>query len=407
MVCRHCQSNSNSVFLDLGFAPPSNAYLLEDNLNKPESYFPLKVVVCQNCWLVQTEDYYLPGDLFNSTYAYFSSISTTWLEHAKQYSTMITSRLSLGENSLAIEIAANDGYLLKNFVSAGIPCIGIEPTASTAKAAEEAGIPIIREFFGQRLADRLSKEGKRADLILGNNVYGHVPDINDFTNGIRTLLKPEGTVTLEFPHLMNLIDNTLFDTIYHEHFSYLSLSVVCRIFARSGLRVYDVEQLSTHGGSLRIYGCNHGDERKTTDNVVEFLAKEERYGLNDIETYKGMQEKVEQLKDDLLMFPIAEKRAGRRVVGYGAAAKGNTLLNFAGVKPDLLPYVCDFSPSKQGRFLPGTHIPVVPPSILLEERPDMVLIFPWNLSSEIMNQLEYIRSWGGMFAVAIPSLQVM
>lgn len=406
MKCRHCHEPLQHVFLDLGFAPPSNAYLSAADLLAPELYFPLKLFVCHRCWLVQTEDYAQADELFRADYAYFSSISQSWLEHAARYVRMISARLALGKDSLVMEVAANDGYLLKNFVGAGIPCLGIEPTAGTADAAESLGIPILREFFGTRLALYLAAQGKRADLIIGNNVYAHVPDINDFTAGLKAALKDSGTITLEFPHLMRLLENTQFDTVYHEHFSYLSLYTVSRIFAEAGLRVWDVEELPTHGGSLRIYGCHAEDERNTTAAVANLLEEEDQAGLRDLETYRAFQPRADRVKDDLLAFLIAQKRAGKSVAAYGAAAKGNTLLNYAGIRPDLLPYVCDAAPSKQGKFLPGSHIPILPPAALKERRPDIVLILPWNIADEVKDQHGYIRDWGGEFAVAVPKLVV-
>ncbi|HEY7986649.1 MAG TPA: class I SAM-dependent methyltransferase [Methylophilaceae bacterium] len=407
MDCRHCHHPLEQVFLDLGFAPPSNAYLNAADLTKPERFYPLKLHVCDQCWLVQTDDYNEADELFDDNYAYFSSVSQSWLEHAKQYSQMITRRLGLNQQSLVIEVASNDGYLLKNFVAAGIPCLGIEPTASTAAAAEKLGIPVLREFFGQKLAERLVAEGKQADLILGNNVYAHVPDINDFTAGLKTALKPGGTVTLEFPHLMRLIEYTQFDTVYHEHFSYLSLLAVSSIFAKAGLRVLDVEELPTHGGSLRVYGCHQQDARPTTNAVATVLQEERDRGLDQLATYQDFQLRADLLKDDLVMFLIEQKRAGKSIAGYGAAAKGNTLLNYAGIKPDLLPYVCDAAPSKQHKFLPGTHIPILHPDAIKQQQPDIVLILPWNIQTEVMQQLAYIRDWGGRFAVGVPTIKVL
>lgn len=407
MNCRHCQTPLEHVFLDLGFAPPSNAYLTAADLKAPELYFPLRLFVCERCWLVQTDDYARADELFGNDYAYFSSVSQSWLAHAAGYAEMIGSRLGLGRESFVIEVAANDGYLLKNFVAAGIPCLGIEPTASTAAAAESLGIPIRREFFGAPLAQRLAAEGKRADLIIGNNVYAHVPDINDFTAGLKAALKPGGTITLEFPHLMRLIEQAQFDTVYHEHFSYLSLFTARRIFTQAGLRVWDVEELPTHGGSLRIYGCHADDARAETSAAARVLAAEEQAGLRMLATYRSFQARADRVKDDLLRFLIDEKRAGRKIAAYGAAAKGNTLLNYAGVRSDLLPFVCDAAPSKQGKFLPGIHVPILPPSALRERRPDIVLILPWNIADEVMSQHRYIREWGGKFTVAVPSLRVL
>lgn len=405
--CRHCNRELEHMVLDLGFAPPSNNYLSPQHLHTPETYFPLKLFVCDNCWLVQTEDYYHSEDLFRHDYAYFSSISNMWVSHAKKYSDMIVKDLGLGQASFVIEVASNDGYLLKNFVAKRIPCLGIEPTLSTASECEKLNIPVIREFFGKPLAKKLAEEGQYADLIVGNNVYAHVPDINDFTSALKILLKDSGTITLEFPHLLSLIKNSQFDTVYHEHFSYLSLFTVNRIFTEAGLRIWNVESLTTHGGSLRIYGCHADDRRNSNPSVENILEKESREGLRDLEIYRNFQPRATRVKDDLLAFLISQKRAGKSVAAYGAAAKGNTLLNYAGIKPDLLPYVCDASPSKQGKFLPGSHIPILPPSVLKERRPDIVLILPWNIVDEVKVQHKYIRDWGGEFIVAVPHLKVI
>jgi SAM-dependent methyltransferase len=405
--CRHCDQALKHAFLDLGFAPPSNAYLTEDALRRPERYFPLRLLVCEHCWLVQTEDYAQAAELFSDDYAYFSSTSKSWLDHAAAYSRMITSRLGLGAGSHVLEIAANDGYLLRNFVQAGIPCLGVEPTAGTADAAEKAGVPILREFFGSALAVRLARQGHSADLVIGNNVYAHVPDINDFTAGIKKVLRPNGTVTLEFPHLMRLIEQTQFDTVYHEHFSYLSLHTTAVMFERAGLRVFDVEQLPTHGGSLRVYGCHAQDSRPRAAGVAEILAAEDRAGLRDLSTYRSFQGRADALKNDLVAFLIEQKRQGKAVAGYGAAAKGNTLLNYGGIKPDLLPYICDAAPSKQAKFTPGGHIPILAPEVLAQMRPDVVLILPWNIADEVMTQLLHVRGWGGQFAVAVPHLRML
>jgi hypothetical protein len=400
MNCRHCARPLEHLFLDLGCAPPSNAYLARADLNAPETYFPLRVCVCDTCWLVQTEDYARADELFRHDYAYFSSTSLSWLAHAARYVEHMRSRFSLGAGSHVIEVASNDGYLLKNFVAAGIPCLGIEPTASTAVAAEALGIPVLREFFGREMGEALSRQGKQADLILGNNVYAHVPDINDFTAGLKAVLKPRGIVTLEFPHLLNLIEQIQFDTVYHEHYSYLSLYTVCLIFERSGLRVWDVECLPTHGGSLRVYGCHSDDPRPATAAVGELLDQERRGGLRELQTYGSFQARTDAIKDDLVLFLIEQRRAGKTVAGYGAAAKGNTLLNYAGIRGDLLRFVCDAAASKQGKYLPGSRIPILPPSALSRERPDYVLILPWNIENEVMQQCAHVREWGGQFVVA-------
>lgn len=407
MKCRHCKSQLDHVFLDLGSAPPSNAYLSEVELARPEIYLPLKLWICTECWLVQTEDYACASELFSNEYAYFSSVSQSWLEHSSRYAAEIIKRLNLGNESLVVEVASNDGYMLKNFVAAGIPCLGIEPTDSTADVAEQLGIPVLRSFFAADVAKQLAKDGKQADLIIGNNVYAHVPDINGFSAGLKELLKPGGTITLEFPHLMMLIAHNQFDTVYHEHFSYLSLHTVMRIFASVGLRIYDVEKLATHGGSLRVYGCHDGDPRSTAAAVTKLLSEEKQEGLCSLATYMGFQQKAERVKDDLLIFLIQMKREGKKVAAYGAAAKGNTLLNFAGIKPDLLPFVCDAAPSKQGKFLPGSRIPVRAPEILRQEQPDIVLILPWNIADEVMKQNNYVYEWGGRFAVAVPRLSFL
>ena len=407
MKCRHCSSPLEHTFLDLGFAPPSNAYLAQPDLVRPEKYYPLKIKVCDQCWLVQTEDYAQADELFSAEYAYFSSTSTGWLVHAARYAEQMTQQLPLTRDSLVIEVASNDGYLLKNFVAAGIPCLGIEPTASTATAAERLGIPVLREFFGEQLGKQLAAAGKQADLIVGNNVYAHVPDINDFTRGLKAALKPGGTITLEFPHLMRLIEHTQFDTVYHEHFSYLSLYTVERIFKTAGLRVWNLEELSTHGGSLRIYGCHAEEARDTTASVAAILAEEGRRGLQTLATYQNFQAKADRVKNDLLVFLIQQKYAGKTVAAYGAAAKGNTLLNYAGVKPDLLPFVCDAAAAKQGKFMPGSHIPILPPARLVEQRPDYLVILPWNIAAEVEQQNARLAELGMRFVTAVPKLQIV
>ncbi len=406
MNCRHCGEVLKHTFLDLGFAPPSNSYLSEAELSAPEIYFPLKLKVCDSCWLVQTEDYARAELFFSKDYAYFSSTSTSWLEHAARYTMNMTERLGLGADSFVIEVASNDGYLLKNFLAAGIPCLGIEPTASTASAAEQLGIPVLREFFGEALGKQLAREGRQADLIAGNNVYAHVPDINDFTRGLKAALKPNGTITLEFPHLMRLIEHTQFDTVYHEHFSYLSLHTVSRIFAAAGLRVCDVEELPTHGGSLRVFGCHAEDARVGSASLAAVQEAESDAGMQGLAVYEAFQQRADEVKNGLLSFLIEQKRAGKKVAAYGAAAKGNTLLNYAGVKQDLLSFVCDAAPSKQGKYLPGSHIPVFAPEKLKSEKPNIVLILPWNIAAEVMLHTSYIRQWGGQYATAVPTLEV-
>jgi SAM-dependent methyltransferase len=405
MNCRHCGHRLENVFLDLGHAPPSNAYLDEASLHLPEITYPLKLYVCAECWLVQTEDHARADQLFHSNYAYFSSTSQTWLEHARRYFEMAQRRFALDTRSHVVEVASNDGYLLRHFVEAGIPCLGIEPTASTAAAAEALNIPVKREFFGLAVGKALAKEEGAADLIVANNVYAHVPDINDFTLGLKAALKRGGTITLEFPHLLRMIEETQFDTSYHEHFSYLSLYTVERIFATVGLRIFDVEELTTHGGSLRIYAGHLNDSRQNTEAVGRILEDEASKGLRSIEAYSTFQARAERIKNDLVIFLIEQKRNGHKVAAYGAAAKGNTLLNFAGVKRDLVEYVCDAAPSKQEKYMPGSHIPILAPCELRERRPDTVLILPWNIAHEVMQQQRIVRDWGGRFAVALPRLQ--
>jgi len=406
MKCRHCSSTLEHTFLDLGFAPPSNAYLTAADLTKPETYYPLEIKVCDQCWLVQTEDYTQADVLFSADYAYFSSTSTGWLTHAASYVERMIERFRLSEDSLVIEVASNDGYLLRNFVSVGIPCLGIEPTAGTAAAAEKLGIPVIRKFFDEQLGILLAAEFKQADLIIGNNVYAHVPDINDFTRGLRSALKPGGTITLEFPHLMRLIEYSQFDTVYHEHFSYLSLYTVNSIFKAAGLRVWHVEELPTHGGSLRIYGCHTENTRETTPEVGQILAEEKLRGLQNLSIYKNFQAKADRIKNDLLAFLIEQKSAGKTVAAYGAAAKGNTLLNYAGVKSDLLSFICDAALSKQGKFMPGSHIPILAPSALRAQRPDYIVILPWNIATEVKQQNAEIEKLGTIFITAVPKIEL-
>jgi len=405
--CRHCSAPLEHVFLDLGFAPPSNAYLSEADLARPEKYYTLKVRVCDRCWLVQTEDYAGADELFSDDYAYFSSTSTSWLEHARRFSEESVDRFHLSEKSLVIEVASNDGYLLKNYLDFGVPCLGIEPTASTAAAAERLGIPVLREFFGEGLGTRLAAEGQFADLIVGNNVLAHVPDINDFVRGLRCVLKQGGTVSVEFPHLMRLIEHTQFDTVYHEHFSYLSLHAVVRIFAAAGLRVYDVAELPTHGGSLRVFACHSADSRPDSTSVSAMLSREVEAGVLSLRTYTDFQQRADTLKNEFLSFLIEQKKAGRTVAAYGAAAKGNTLLNYAGVKPDLLPFVCDAAPAKQGKYLPGSHIAVVEPLALLSSPPDYLIILPWNIADEVREQFSGTLADKTRFVTAVPKLSIV
>lgn len=405
MNCRNCNQSVTQIFLDLGFAPPSNAYLTYEHMNKHELYYPLKIKVCEQCLLVQTEDYTKASDLFGDDYAYFSSQSRGWLEHVEQFSDMIIKKLSLNNDSYVIEIASNDGYLLKNFVQRGISCLGIEPTSSTADAALKLNIPVIQEFFGVDLAQKIAQKGRLADLLIGNNVYAHIPDIIDFTKGMKHLLKSTGIITLEFPHLLNLIEQVQFDTVYHEHFSYLSLHVVMKIFERCKLKIFDVDVLPTHGGSLRVYGCHADSEREVSVHVKRILNQEVASGLMQIETYKGFQNKVDKLKNKFLLFLIDQKNKGNKVAAYGAAAKGNTFLNYAGVKSDLILFVCDKAISKQGKFLPGSHIPILHPSALNEFKPDTIIILPWNISDEIKKEFDYVKDWNGQFVSKLSGLE--
>ena len=408
MICRHCQAELTLNFLDLGSAPPSNAYLSELALRAPEVWYPLRVLVCRHCWLVQIEDHAGREALFAGDYAYFSSFSSSWLTHAKAYVEAMASRFGLHASSHVVEVASNDGYLLQFVKAKGIPCLGIEPTAGTAAAARAKGIEVVQEFFGIALADRLVSEGRSADLIAANNVLAHVPDINDFVSGFARLLKPQGVATFEFPHLLRLVEDCQFDTIYHEHFSYLSLKAVESVFENNGLSVFDVEELPTHGGSLRVLAqrCDGGD-RAPTAAVTKVRGVESAAGVASAEYYRGFQSRAERIKDDLVSFLIDAKRSGKRVVGYGAAAKGNTLLNFAGVRPDLVSWVVDRNPAKTGKFLPGSRIPIVGEDRLSLEQPDHVLVLPWNLRHEISEQLSYIRRWGGRLVTAVPRLEIV
>ncbi|WP_299074810.1 class I SAM-dependent methyltransferase [uncultured Paraglaciecola sp.] len=404
MKCRHCHHALQHRFVDLGFAPPSNAYLTTEDLDKPEVYLPLQVYVCDQCWLVQTQDYIQPEKLFQPEYAYFSSVSKSWLQHAQRYADMIIAREKLSKDNLVIEIAANDGYLLKNFVERDIPCLGIEPALATAEKATAVGIPVITEFFTQALAQKLAAEQQMADLIIGNNVLAHVPDISDFVAGLKILLKPTGSITMEFPHLLELINNNQFDTIYHEHFSYLSLTAVIRIFDQAALKIVDVEQLPTHGGSLRIYACHKGESRQAQPTIKKLLHLEVEQGLQQLGTYLAFQSRVDKIKDDLLMFLIEQKRLNKKVIGYGAAAKGNTLLNYAGIKPDLLPVICDAAPSKQNMFMPGSHIPIASPVCLEQQQPDFILILPWNIKAEVSSFCKNTLPTSAEFVTAIPTI---
>jgi SAM-dependent methyltransferase len=368
--------------------------------------FPLRLNVCETCWLVQTEDFTSADEVFTSDYAYFSSTSKGWLAHAKDYSVSMIERFNLGQNSQVIEVASNDGYLLKNFVLANIPCLGIEPTESTAAAAEEIGVPTLKRFFGEELAQELIRQGKTADLVIGNNVYAHVPDINDFTKGLERVLATEGVVTLEFPHLMRLVEFCQFDTVYHEHFSYLSLVTVTRIFESAGLRIFDVEELPTHGGSLRIFGCRKDAHHAKTPSVTAMLAEERLRCMEETVFYEGFQSRAENVKNALLSFLLDAKKKGARVAAYGAAAKGNTILNFAGVRADLLPFVCDAAAAKQGKFMPGSHLPILAPEAILKFHPDFIVILPWNIAAEVREQLFELARRGTRFVTAVPNLEI-
>jgi len=408
MNCRHCKTKLELLFLDLGSAPLSNAYLTTDNLKVPEKWYPLRVLVCEKCWLVQTEDFANANELFDVDYAYFSSFSTTWLEHSENYVKDMVNRFKLNGKSHVVEVAANDGYLLQYFKTWNIPCTGIEPTRSTAKAAREKGIEIIEEFFGIALAKQLIIQSKQADLIAANNVLAHVPDINDFVAGFALLLEPHGVATFEFPHLLRLVAENQFDTIYHEHFSYLSLISVQNIFTANGLNVFDVEELPTHGGSLRIFAqrSDTGD-KNVSPNVAELLNKEEILGMRTSKYYNGLQSKFEKIKNELLSFLLEAKRKDKTVAAYGAAAKGNTLINFAGIRPDLIKFVVDRNPSKQGKFMPGSRIPIVSEDFLIKEKPNIIIILPWNIETEIHEQLDYANKWEAQFVVAIPNLSLL
>ena len=407
MQCRFCNTELTNVFIDLVNSPASNSFLAPAQLAEPEVFYPLKVYTCENCFLVQVDEYKKSDAIFNSDYVYFSSYSTSWLKHAQQYTEKMTARFGLDSSSQVIEIASNDGYLLQYFREKGIPVMGIEPTSNTAEVAIGKGIKTIIEFFGVELADRLRNHWDvKADLLLGNNVLAHVPDIVDFVAGMKILLAPEGVITMEFPHLVQLVDNHQFDTIYHEHFSYLSFYTVKQVFESQGLVLFDVEELPTHGGSLRIYARHEEDESKpVSTEVARLLGLELGKGINDLHYYRNFQEKAMNVKMELLRFLISQKEAGKKVAAYGAAAKGNTLLNYCGIKNDLIDYVVDANPHKQGKFLPASHIPVVAEEHLRQHKPDFVIILPWNLRDEITSQLAYIRDWGGKFIVPIPKLE--
>ena len=408
MNCRFCGNVLDQQFIDLVNSPLSNAFLTSAQLDEPEIYYPLRLLVCEKCHLVQIGEYKKAYEIFHDDYLYFSSYSKSWLTHARNYAAMISERLALGPQNFVIEIASNDGYLLQNFQEANIPCLGIEPTKGTAEVAREKGIEVITDFFGLKIAEQLAAEGRQADLVIGNNVLAHVPDLNDFVGGLKAVLKRGGVINMEFPHLLRLVEGNQFDTIYHEHFSYFSFLTVQRIFSVHELIIFDVEEIPTHGGSLRIYAGHARDASKPVSPSVKKLAKRETdLGMNTSAYYSGFQAKADKIKYDLLSFLIAEKSEGRKVAAYGAAAKGNTLLNYCGVKRDLIEFVVDASPHKQGKYLPGSHIPIVAEEKLQQWRPDYVLILPWNIKEEIMGQIQYIKNWGGRFLVATPCLQVV
>lgn len=407
MKCRHCGADLALPLIDLGSAPPSNAYLTEATLRAPEKWFPLRVLVCTDCWLAQTDDYAGAEELFAADYAYFSSFSTSWLAHAERYVADMTARFGLDASSQVVEVAANDGYLLQYVKARGIPCLGIEPTAGTAAAARARGIEIVEDFFGMRLARELVHQGRAADLTAANNVLAHVPDINDFVAGFAHLLKPTGVATFEFPHLLKMMQENQFDTIYHEHFSYLSLTVVLRIFERNGLAVFDVDELPTHGGSLRVYAQRSDTgKRQTSGRVSRLAAAETDAGIKTTSLYVSFQTKADRVKNDFLAFLIGAGNSGKTVAAYGAAAKGNTLLNYAGIRPDLIRFVVDRNPAKQGKYMPGSHIPIVDEAHLKAARPDYVVVLPWNLKVELMQQLDYVRVWRGKIVTAVPELEV-
>jgi len=409
MQCRFCNTELEHVFIDLVNSPASNSFLTKEQLNEPEVFYPLKVYTCHSCFLVQVDEYKKSDAIFNSDYVYFSSYSSSWLQHAKQYTEMMIGRFGFNEQSQVIEIASNDGYLLQYFKEKNIPVMGIEPTANTAEVAMGKGIKTIIEFFGVELADRLANHWEvNADLLLGNNVLAHVPDIVDFVRGMKILLADTGVITMEFPHVMQLVDNNQFDTIYHEHFSYLSFHTVKQIFEAQGLELFDVEELPTHGGSLRIFAKHQEDETKPVSvNVQSLLNKESARGVNSLAYYAHFQQKAFKVKLELIDFLVEQKKAGKKVAAYGAAAKGNTLLNYCGIKHDLVEFVVDANPNKQNKWLPASHIPVVNEAHLKNEKPDYILILPWNLKEEIMAQLSYAKEWGGQFVIPVPQLQVI
>jgi len=405
--CRFCGSILRTLFCDLGVSPLSNAYLTVKQLDQMEPHYPLRAYICENCFLGQVQAFESPENIFGD-YAYCSSYSDSWLQHAKTFATYACERFALTPSSFVVEVASNDGYLLKFFKEAGVPILGIEPAANIARMAQAIGIPTYVKFFGEQTARALAAEGKQADLLVGNNVLAHVPDLNDFVNGLEILLKPEGVLSMEFPHMLSIIQKNQFDTIYHEHFSYFSLATVQRVFDAHGLEIFDVEQLSTHGGSLRILAKHKGQKRHPIKpSVSSLIALEKREGLQSVDTYKRFDDQTKKTKRALLEFLIKAKDEGKSIAGYGAPAKGNTLLNYCGIRTDLLDYTVDRSPQKQGCFLPGTHIPIYSPDKLRETKPDLVLILPWNIQDEIISQWKEIRNWGGQFLIPIPSVKLV
>jgi len=406
-TCRLCEAELRRTFVDLGMSPLCESYLAAEQLNHMEPFYPLHVYVCEECFLVQLLEYVTPNQIFTE-YAYFSSYSDSWLRHAKQYVDMITDRLQLGPDSLVIELASNDGYLLQYFVEKSIPVLGIDPAANVAKVALQKGVSTLVRFFGERTAREVVAEGRQADLLLGNNVLAHVPALNDFVQGMKVLLKPRGTITMEFPHLLRLMDENQFDTIYHEHFTYFSFLSAERTFGRHGLVIYDVEEISTHGGSLRVYARHAEDETKpVSQRVIDLRTREQQLGIDKLDTYASFDERVKETKRKLLEFLISAKRDGKSIAAYGAPGKGNTLLNYCGIRSDFLDYAVDRNPYKHGKFLPGTHIPIFPPGRIRDTRPDYVLVLPWNLKAEILEQLAFIREWGGRFVIPIPRVEVV
>jgi SAM-dependent methyltransferase len=404
--CRFCGNRLKHTFVDLGMSPPCQNHVTSQQLNEMERFYPLHAYVCEKCFLVQLGEFISPAEIF-SEYAYFSSYSESWLRHVSNYTDVVTQRFGLGATSRVVELASNDGYLLQYFAKKGVPVLGVEPAANVAEVARQKGIPTVVKFFGRETARELLAAGHGADLLLGNNVLAHVPDLNDFVGGMKILLKPHGVITMEFPHLVQLVEQNQFDTIYHEHFSYFSFTTVEKVFAHHGLTLFDVEELPTHGGSLRIYGKHVGNESMAvTDRVGSLRAREQAWGVSDLATYQAFAARVKATKRNILDFLIEARRAGKSVVGYGAPGKGNTLLNYCGCKTDFLDYTVDRNPYKQNKFTPGTRIPILAPERIRETQPDFVFILPWNLKDEVAAQLEYIRSWGGQFVVPIPEVRV-